>query len=84
MNMQTHEPAPLSPEDRHKLTWEAATQRFLDVSTIHAHEWPSRAVNMRDRTMWRVYNTATGHHLQQALWMADALALGNGWAAVCS
>lgn len=39
-----HDPAPMAADERQRLTWEAATQRFLDSATIAPHEWPSAQV----------------------------------------
>mmetsp|Transcript_39599 Transcript_39599/g.112294 ORF Transcript_39599/g.112294 Transcript_39599/m.112294 type:complete len:526 (+) Transcript_39599:789-2366(+) len=33
-------PAPLTPRERYSLTWEAATERFLDAAEIKAGQWP--------------------------------------------
>ena len=42
------DPAPLTAEERERLTWESATQRFLDVASIAPHEWPSPQARARD------------------------------------
>ena len=58
--MQENKPTPLVAEDREKLTWEAATERFLDVASIQSNEWPSRPVKAQDLVFWRLYNTGIG------------------------
>ena len=58
--MQENKPSPLAAEDWHQLTWEAATERFLDVASIQPDEWPSRPVKAQNLVFWRLYNTGIG------------------------
>ena len=58
--MQENKPTPLIAEDRDQLTWEAATERFLDVASIRPNEWPSRPVKAQNLVFWRLYNTGIG------------------------
>lgn len=54
----TSEPAALTPEERHSLTWEAATNRFLDVAEIKRPK--SFVQDKLEGTGWALYNAATG------------------------
>ena len=58
--MQENKPRPLAAEERNQLTWEAATERFLDVASIKPNEWPSRPVKAQNLVFWRLYNTGIG------------------------
>lgn len=49
-----------NPQQTSKLSWEAATQRLLDVSAIAPEEWPSPADARYDRMLWRMYRSVTG------------------------
>eukprot|EP00891_Asterochloris_glomerata_P001375 jgi/Astpho2/1375/Aster-06232 len=57
---EENKPSPLAAEDWHQLTWEAATERFLDVASIQPDEWPSRPVKAQNLVFWRLYNTGIG------------------------
>ena len=57
---QENDPAPLRPEDRKRLTWEDATERFLDAAEIKADEWPSQLSRLRTNVFWPVINAGMG------------------------
>ena len=66
------EPAPLSAEERRRLTWEAATERFLDVAEISAAERPKPLEEAVDRLTWNAFNAMSG--APPPAWAADRTA----------
>lgn len=47
-------------EERRKLTWEDATQRFLDVAALTAEERASPVERGFDRAAWMLHNSLCG------------------------
>jgi hypothetical protein len=45
---------------RRKLSWEAATERLLDVGSIGEDEWPSAAEKRYTAALWRFYRSVVG------------------------
>lgn len=54
------EPKPLSPNELHALTWEAATDRFLDVADMGPGHWVQPLETAVDKFLHSVYNGLTG------------------------
>ncbi|GMH36656.1 hypothetical protein BSKO_04529 [Bryopsis sp. KO-2023] len=54
------EPKPLSEEEQTRLTWEAATERFLDVTELTPHDRPRGLQAVVDNMCWAVHNSLTG------------------------
>ena len=54
----SRDPKPLSPEELHSLTWEAATDRFLDVADLRTWQRPLEAAV--DNVLAAAHNTITG------------------------
>lgn len=52
------EPQPLSPSDLQKLTWEAATERFLEVAELRKDPDPLEKIT--DKLLFAGHNTLTG------------------------
>ncbi len=61
------EPQPLSPEDRRRLTWEAATERFLDVAELRLEERPGPVDAAIDAMAFSVLNAVNGAPLRWCL-----------------
>lgn len=56
-----HEPHPMRPADRERLTWEAATERFLDVTELSARELrPGPVASAVDTLSWVAHNSLVG------------------------
>lgn len=53
-------PKPLSDEEQQKLTWEAATERFLSVTELTRRERPNGLEAAVDKVCWAVHNSLTG------------------------
>ena len=56
----SHEPVAMTPELQRRLTWEEATERFLDVAELKAAERPGVLETAVDKLAWAAHNTLTG------------------------
>lgn len=54
-----HDPHPVSPDEAAALSWEAATQRFLDAAELAPGERPSGPAAAADRALYRAHNALT-------------------------
>lgn len=50
----------MSGEERRRLTWEAATERFLDVAELTGAERPKPLEEAVDRIAWNAFNAMSG------------------------
>lgn len=55
-----HDPRPMAEDDRRRLTWEDATERFLDVAALEARRRPQGLEALLDTACWATHNTLTG------------------------
>ena len=55
-----NEPHPMRPEERRKLTWEDATERFLDVAELKPGERPKGWEEACDKLTWNAFNSISG------------------------
>ncbi len=56
----SHEPQPMAEGDRRRLTWEDATERFLDVAALTPGQRPQGLEAAIDSACWATHNTLTG------------------------
>lgn len=57
----SHEPAPMTSEDRNRLTWEAATERFLNVTELTEKDLtPDPLTATVDSAAWLTHNSLCG------------------------
>lgn len=54
------EPKPLSAEEQQRLSWENATERFLDATELSMGEKPHGVSALLDNTLWAAHNGLTG------------------------
>ncbi|KAK9907493.1 hypothetical protein WJX75_004778 [Coccomyxa subellipsoidea] len=54
------EPHPMSAEERRRLTWEDATERFLDAAELKTGERPTPIEEACDRLAWKAFNAFSG------------------------
>ena len=55
-----HDPHPMKEEERRRLTWEAATERFLDVSELKGEERSPPVSAAIDTLAFNLHNYLTG------------------------
>jgi digalactosyldiacylglycerol synthase len=55
-----NEPHPMKLEERRRLTWEDATERFLDVAELRAGERPKGLEEACDQLAWKAFNAISG------------------------
>lgn len=55
-----HDPAPMSPQEIQRLTWEHATQRFMDAALLQPHERPNGVERALDNFCAATHNALTG------------------------
>ena len=72
------EPAPMSAEERRRLTWEAATERFLDVAEITGAERPTGLEEAVDRIAWNAFNAMSGARRRQR-WPSSVMVKVSYW-----
>ena len=57
----SHDPEPMTKEDRARLTWEAATERFLDVTELTEKDlMPGALTAVADTAAWFTHNSLCG------------------------
>ena len=54
------EPHPMRPEERRRLTWEDATERFLEVAELKPGERPKGWEEACDKLTWNAFNSISG------------------------
>ena len=64
----SHDPQPMTPDQRKRLTWEDATERFLDIAELKADERPGVLEAAVDKLAWAAHNTLTGGQQNSAFW----------------
>lgn len=50
----------MSTEERRRLTWEDATERFLDAAELKSGERPKPIEEACDRLAWKAFNAVSG------------------------
>lgn len=53
-------PEPLSPEEQRRLSWEDATERFLDVTELAPQDKPHGSTAFLENALWAAHNGLTG------------------------
>ena len=53
----------MKPEERRRLTWEDATERFLDVAELKPGERPKGWEEACDKLTWNAFNSISGAQL---------------------
>ena len=63
----------MRPEERRKLTWEDATERFLDVAELKPGERPKGWEEACDKLTWNAFNSISGARLRLAQDVLESL-----------
>lgn len=50
----------MSPDERKRLTWEDATQRFLEVAELGPADRQGPLTTALDKAAWSIFNSLTG------------------------
>jgi len=61
------EPKPLSADEQYRLSWEAATERFMDAAELKPSARPNLLTNITDWFGAQMHNAATGSEVARAL-----------------
>lgn len=56
----TKDPKPLTLEEQSRLSWEDATERFLDATELAVKDKPAGVTAMVENTLWAAHNSLTG------------------------